>query len=56
MPNLITLVWSIMNIDLDLLKKFNIYHQYLQTLKNQIVYHKMKKGAKNELEKPINKL
>lgn len=53
-----------MNIDLLLLKRFNVYFQYLQTLKqNQSVTNtrtlpcpQRAERSKNEMEKPTNQL
>ena len=55
---------NFMNIDLLLLKRFNVYFQYLQTLKqNQSVTNtrtlpcpQRAERSKNEMEKPTNQL
>lgn len=41
-------------IDFEILKKFNIYFQFLCSYTNISTFDEMKKGAKNELEKSID--
>lgn len=43
-------------IDFEILKKFNIYYQFLCSFDSISTYNEMKKRSKNELEKSTNKL
>ncbi len=47
-----------MIVDTNLIKKFNIYYQYITSLKIKTIYKRIAdiERSKNEVEKPINKL